>query len=63
MAQSAMGPIYPIKNGKHVDYNASSVLVNQNLLGGSIQRFALLNGEVLHIVVPLQVLPTEPLNS
>ncbi len=36
MAQSAMGLVYHIKNGKHVDYDASSVLVNQNLLGGSI---------------------------
>ncbi len=33
MAQSAIGLVYHIKNGKHVDYNASSVLVNQNLLG------------------------------
>jgi hypothetical protein len=33
MAQSAMGLVYHIKNGKHVDYDASSVLVNQNLLG------------------------------
>jgi hypothetical protein len=33
--------------------------VNQNLLGGSVQRFALLNGKVLqlHIVVPRWVLP------
>ncbi len=62
MAQSTMGLVYHIENGKHVDYDASSVFVNQNLLGGSIQRFALLNGEVLHIVVPLRVLPTEPVN-
>jgi hypothetical protein len=63
MAKSAMGLMYHIEDGKHVDYNASSVLMNQNLLGGSVQRFALLNGEVLHIVVPPRVLPMEPVNS
>ncbi len=63
MAQSAMGLVYHIENSKHVDYDASSVFVNQNLLGGSIQKFALLNGEVLHIVVPLRMLSTEPVYS
>ncbi len=58
-----MGLVYHIEYGKHVDYDASSDLVNQNLLGGSIQRFGLLNREVLHIVVPLRVLPTAPVNS
>jgi hypothetical protein len=38
MAQSAMSLVYHIENGKHADYNASSVFVNQNLLGGSLQR-------------------------
>ncbi len=45
MTKSAMHLMYHIKDGKHVEYNASSVFVNQNLLGGSVQRFALLNGE------------------
>jgi hypothetical protein len=63
MAESAMGLMYHIKYGKHVDYDAFSGFANQNLFGGSIQRFGVLNGEVFHIVVPLQVLPTEPVNS
>ncbi len=63
MAQPAMGLLDHIKNRKHVDYNASSVLVKQNLLRRSIQRFGLLNSEVLCIVVPLRVLPTEPVDS
>ncbi len=63
MAESAMSHMYHIEDGKHVDYSAPSVFVNQILLGGSIQRFALLNWEVLYIFVPLRVLPTEPVDS
>jgi hypothetical protein len=63
IAQPAMGLVDHIINGKHVYFNASSVLVNQNLLGRSIQRFGLLKLQVLCIVVPLRVLPTEPVDS